>query len=61
MYVGNVPGHCYENTYCPECDRLLIQRHGFSLSQYRVTSDKRCPHCGTEVPIIGEAFPGSRG
>lgn len=51
-YLGNVPGHRYENTYCPNCGGLLIKRSGFSVVEYRI-KDKRCPLCGEEIPIVG--------
>jgi pyruvate formate lyase activating enzyme len=54
VYVGNVPGHPYENTYCPKCNHSLIKRYGFSITDYSIGSDKRCPHCGEEIPIIVE-------
>ncbi|HEX76009.1 MAG TPA: AmmeMemoRadiSam system radical SAM enzyme [Dehalococcoidia bacterium] len=53
VYAGNVPGHPYENTFCPHCNRSLIQRHGFTITRYEITLDKRCPYCGEEIPIIG--------
>jgi len=52
-YIGNVPGHRYENTYCPECGELLIKRFGPRVLKYRVTESKRCPRCGAEIPIVG--------
>ena len=55
VYIGNVPGHPYENTYCPACGRSLIERRGFSITRYEVGSDKLCPSCGELIPIIGEA------
>jgi pyruvate formate lyase activating enzyme len=53
-YIGNVPGHKYENTYCLNCNELLIKRFNFSIFGYRITKDKRCPKCGEGIPIIGE-------
>lgn len=55
VYTGNVPGHPYENTYCPRCQRLLIERYGFSVTRYCVTRDKHCPACGEEITVVGEA------
>lgn len=52
-YIGNVPGHRYENTYCPECGELLVKRYGPQIVRYIVTEDKRCPRCGVEIPIVG--------
>jgi len=54
VYAGNVPGHPYEHTYCPGCNQLLIERYGFSITKYSISSDKHCPNCGQEIPIIGE-------
>lgn len=53
VYIGNVPGHPGENTYCPSCGALLIERYGFSITEYRVTGEKRCPACGRSIPIVG--------
>ena len=54
VYVGNVPGHKGENTFCPACGRLLIQRYGFGVLRYSVTDDGRCPECGRSILIVGE-------
>ncbi|MDP2753288.1 MAG: AmmeMemoRadiSam system radical SAM enzyme, partial [Nitrospirota bacterium] len=51
VYTGNVPGHKYENTYCPECNALLIDRAGFRVSAIRI-KDGKCPECGEGVPIV---------
>jgi len=54
VYAGNVPGHPYENTCCPCCKQSLIERYGFSITRYDISPDKSCPHCGEEIPVIGE-------
>ncbi|MCE8426435.1 MAG: AmmeMemoRadiSam system radical SAM enzyme [Candidatus Methanoperedens sp.] len=51
VYLGNAPGHKYENTYCPKCNALLIDRRGFSVSAVRV-KDGKCLECGERIPII---------
>jgi pyruvate formate lyase activating enzyme len=51
-YIGNVPGHEYENTYCPTCGEKLIKRLNYSIISYRITEDKRCPKCKEAIPII---------
>jgi len=56
-YLGNVPGHPYENTYCPECGELLIKRYGYSVLKYNITEDGKCRHCGKEIPITGNYIP----
>ncbi|MFQ6136634.1 MAG: AmmeMemoRadiSam system radical SAM enzyme [Candidatus Hydrothermarchaeales archaeon] len=52
-YLGNVPGHRYENTYCPNCGELLINRFSYGVLRYNITKDKRCPKCGNTIPITG--------
>lgn len=55
VYIGNVPGHDYENTYCPKCGTLLIRRNAFSLFEYNITPKGSCPKCGEVIPIVGAA------
>src|SRR4030065_341135 len=31
VYMGNVPGHEGENTYCPRCRSVVIQRYGMQV------------------------------
>lgn len=54
VYIGNVPGHPREHTYCPRCGTLLIKRYGFYIVEYNITKDGRCPKCGYKVNIRGE-------
>jgi len=52
-YLGNVAGHKYENTYCPSCGKLLVERQGFKIIKYWITDDKKCSACGFSVNIKG--------
>ncbi|MEW5702159.1 MAG: AmmeMemoRadiSam system radical SAM enzyme [Candidatus Zixiibacteriota bacterium] len=49
-YVGNVPGHPGDNTYCPQCGRAVIERSGFFISAMNI-GDGRCRYC--REPIAG--------
>jgi pyruvate formate lyase activating enzyme len=49
VYIGNVPGHQGENTYCHNCKKLLIQRNGYLLTQINIEHGK-CKFCGTSIP-----------
>jgi len=51
VYIGNVPGHRLENTYCPECGNVLIRRHSYRVLENRLR-DGRCPFCGEMVPGV---------
>jgi len=51
VYVGNIPGHEGENTFCPKCKKLLIQRTGFMVGEVRLKGGK-CGYCGKPIPGI---------
>ena len=51
VYLGNVMHGEYENTYCPKCKTLLVERHGFGVESYGLTNNK-CPKCGKPINII---------
>ena len=53
VYVGNVPGHPAENTYCPGCSKVLIRRHGYYILSYNLDEDGKCVFCGYKTPIVG--------
>lgn len=53
-YLGNLRGHPFENTYCPRCGELLIERMGYSIIKAKIDETKRCPHCRESLPIKGE-------
>jgi pyruvate formate lyase activating enzyme len=57
VYTGNVPGHPYENTYCPDCGELLIERYGFGVLRSKLRKGK-CPKCKRKIPIIGQIHAG---
>ena len=49
-YIGNIPGHPFENTYCPYCGTLLIERIGYRITRWEIKG-KNCPHCKKEVHL----------
>jgi pyruvate formate lyase activating enzyme len=53
VYIGNVPGHPAENTYCPGCNALLIERAGYYIGEYSLDEKGRCSSCGYQTPIVG--------
>jgi pyruvate formate lyase activating enzyme len=52
VYAGNIPGRTgeLENTYCPDCHELLVERVGFHVLDYRLTATGCCPGCGAAIP-----------
>ncbi len=55
VYVGNVPGHAGNHTYCPTCGEILVRREGFSVTEYHLAGGT-CAYCGE--PISGVWWPG---
>jgi len=51
VYLGNLPGAGGEETTCPHCGNLLVERHGYLVRSVTLTGKGRCPECGT--PIAG--------
>lgn len=61
VYVGNLPGHPAENTYCPNCGEAVIKRCSIEITKWNLTKDMHCPVCGEAIPIKGRLYPtGSR-
>ncbi|GLI37018.1 AmmeMemoRadiSam system radical SAM enzyme [Geobacter hydrogenophilus] len=52
VYEGNVPGEGGENTWCPSCSALLIERYGYLIENNQIR-DGGCPDCGTTIVGIG--------
>jgi pyruvate formate lyase activating enzyme len=51
VYVGNVPGHSGNNTYCPTCGEAVIVRQGFAVAEYHLRGGV-CAHCGESIPGV---------
>jgi pyruvate formate lyase activating enzyme len=48
VYIGNVQSKGAQNTYCPGCKKILIERIGYIIMQNRL-KEGRCPDCGKEI------------
>jgi len=48
VYIGNLRSEEGQNTYCPACKALLIDRSGFTILKNRL-KDGCCPDCGKEI------------
>jgi pyruvate formate lyase activating enzyme len=54
VYIGNVPGHPSQNTYCPKCRKMLVERVGFTASKILIHKNS-CPFCQQPIPGIWHA------
>ena len=52
VYEGNMPGEGSENTFCYNCNNLLIQRLGFSIVENNI-KDSKCPNCQAVIDGVG--------
>jgi pyruvate formate lyase activating enzyme len=51
VYLGNVPGHPGESTYCPGCGKVLIRRIGMAVAENRLKAGA-CPDCARKIPGV---------
>ena len=52
VYIGNVPGHTAENTYCPKCLKPVIIRRGFTVLENSLTAEGNCKFCAEPIPGV---------
>jgi pyruvate formate lyase activating enzyme len=52
VYAGNLPGDLgdLENTHCPSCGSLQIERYGFRVLSNRISPEGACSGCGQKIP-----------
>jgi len=53
VYIGNVPGLDAQNTICPKCKELVIERMGFTVVQNNLVKGG-CKKCGEKIPGVWE-------
>ncbi|HTY38578.1 MAG TPA: radical SAM protein, partial [Bacteroidota bacterium] len=51
VYIGNVPAHEGENTYCHSCGKLIVARRGFQILEKHIEQGK-CKFCSTHIPGV---------
>ncbi|MGO8718622.1 MAG: AmmeMemoRadiSam system radical SAM enzyme [Acidobacteriaceae bacterium] len=51
VYIGNVPGHPAQNTYCPKCRHMLVERVGFTADKVLLHKG-HCSFCQQPIPGI---------
>lgn len=48
VYLGNLQGSGAENTACPDCGEVVIERTGY-IVRSNALRDGKCPTCGTKI------------
>lgn len=54
VYAGNIPGSVgeWENTRCPACGKVVVERSGFRVLGCTVGADGLCDGCGAAIPGV---------
>ena len=61
VYTGNVHDQAGGSTWCPGCGALLIERDWYQLGRWGLTPDACCAACGSQIPGVFAARPGTWG
>ena len=56
VYVDNISHEKGSNTYCPNCQNLIIGRRGYSFTEFNLNDEKECSNCGFNLSndILGQ-------
>jgi len=54
VYLGNIPGHPAESTYCPKCRRVVIGRVGFTVTEMHLRKGK-CEYCQQAIAGVWQS------
>ena len=60
VYAGNAAGRVgdWEHTFCHHCNALLVERYGYHIRGYHISSQGTCPRCGVQIPGIWSQLGG---
>ena len=61
VYTGNVHDRAGGSTWCHGCGALLIERDWYELGHWGLTPEGSCANCGTKIPGVFAAQPGTWG
>jgi pyruvate formate lyase activating enzyme len=53
VYIGNVPNSSADNTYCPKCRKIIVERKGFNVLTNNIINSK-CRYCGEKINGVWE-------
>jgi pyruvate formate lyase activating enzyme len=58
VYIGNIPSAGMENTKCPKCGKIVVERMGFSILSMDIKNSK-CTFCGAKINGVWDSKPGA--
>ena len=57
VYLGNVREKEVNNTYCPSCGTVVLEREGYQ-TRPKAFRNGECAVCGTRIPVVGTVWEG---
>lgn len=52
VYVGNVYQHDWNQTLCPKCSKILINRAGYKIVELNINNEGRCKFCLEKINVV---------
>ena len=52
VYLGNLPGNEFQETRCPICSQIVIERNGYCISKLNLDPKGKCKHCGHFISYL---------
>lgn len=49
VYLGNAPGHSGTQTYCHQCQKVIVRRNGYWIKEIHMRNGK-CTYCNAPIP-----------
>jgi pyruvate formate lyase activating enzyme len=49
VYVGNIPADEFQNTVCPNCGQIVIERRGYYIHSKSYNASGQCSFCGFNI------------
>ena len=61
VYTGNIVFPEGDSTYCPNCQRCVIERDRYQIGKWSLCSEGKCDYCGTKIAGVFADVPGDWG
>jgi pyruvate formate lyase activating enzyme len=61
VYTGNVDDKKNASTYCPECNKMIIERNFYEIGEVNMTKDGHCKFCNAKCDGVFEENVGNWG
>jgi pyruvate formate lyase activating enzyme len=56
VYLGNSKSETGQNTFCPNCGTLVVERKGYEIGIKNINNNNLCGNCGQRIAILTQAI-----